>query len=264
MHSEQRQRTRELLRSRGIDHALFSDTDSITWLTGFAAPRQLGTNLFSGGPPLLWYDEGQFTLVVLDGVAGFVAGLADVDDCHVESYPGYTIEAPIESGRNLQATLRTLLAGSAGGGQVGVETMSLPVGLQTLLAEAGFDDPILLNNSLTPLRMIKSAEELGKLKHAFELAAAGHAAARQSVRAGLREIDIWNNIHAAIQRRAGERVALVRRCCVPAAPKISVQYSNLWTHRSSASTRRTTLTMRSGLPCFTKDFHSFVDKLIEG
>ena len=105
MHIEQRQRTSELLRMRGITHALFAHPHSVTWLTGFAPPIQLGGNLFAGGPPLLWYDAGHYTLLTLDALAGVAGDLSADADCDVATYPGYTIEG---ADRERETTGRSL------------------------------------------------------------------------------------------------------------------------------------------------------------
>ena len=44
--------------------------NSVTWLTGFAPPVQLGPSFFLGGPPLVWYEDGHCTLIALDAVSG--------------------------------------------------------------------------------------------------------------------------------------------------------------------------------------------------
>ncbi len=49
MHEEQRQRAHDYLRAQGIERALFASPASVTWLTGFAPPVQLGANPFAGG-----------------------------------------------------------------------------------------------------------------------------------------------------------------------------------------------------------------------
>jgi len=66
MHQEQRSRTHESLKTKGVERALFARPGSVTWLTGFAPPIQLGQNIFAGGPPLVWYEDGHFTLFVVD------------------------------------------------------------------------------------------------------------------------------------------------------------------------------------------------------
>ncbi|MEZ4835612.1 MAG: Xaa-Pro peptidase family protein [Caldilineaceae bacterium] len=215
MHAEQRQRTQDRLAQAGLTRALFSDIHSIKWLTGFNPPIQLGPNFFVGGPPLLWYDDGRFTLIVLDGHAGSVADFGKQADCALVTYEGYTIQKPITGGPNLSAALRDVLGSSAGSGPVGVETLSL-----TALVEGGLGDVLggvetqPIDDWLVPLRMVKTAEEIAKLRDNFALSDLGHRVARQVIKPGLREIDIWAEIHGAIQREVGERVPLGNDCVV--------------------------------------------------
>jgi Xaa-Pro aminopeptidase len=67
---------------------------------------------------------------------------------------------------------------------------------------------------LIGLRMIKTPEELAKLRTNFALTDIGHAAARRAVRPGRHEIDIWTDIHSAIEQAAGHRVPLGNDCVV--------------------------------------------------
>jgi Xaa-Pro aminopeptidase len=60
--------------------------------------------------------------------------------------------------------------------------------------------------------MVKTAEELAKLRRSFALTDIGHAAARQATVLGAREIDVWNVLHTAIQQAAGERVPVGNDC----------------------------------------------------
>ena len=215
MHVEQRQRTQDRLAQAGLTRALFSDIHSIKWLTGFNPPIQLGPNLFVGGPPLLWYDSGRFTLIVLDGHAGSVADFGNLPDCALVTYEGYTIQKPITGGPNLSAALRDVLGSSAGSGPLGVETLSLTVLVKDVLNDVlGGVDMQPIDDWLVPLRMVKTGEELVKLRDNFALSDLGHRVARQVIKPGLREIDIWAEIHGAIQREVGERVPLGNDCVV--------------------------------------------------
>ena len=215
MHTEQRRRAHELLRSRGISHALFADVHTITWLTGYAPPIQLGENLFAGGPPLLWYDDGHFVLLVLDALATAAGDLAADADCEVETYAGYTVEQPIESAKRLAEALgRVAGRSSLQGGRAGVETARLPMSLTPVLARAGLGEWTEIDGWFTQTRMVKTEQELAKLRANFALVETGHMAARASVRAGQREIDVWTDIHAAIEREAGRRVPLGNDCTV--------------------------------------------------
>ena len=214
MHIHQRQQAHELLRSRGVSHALFTNSHTVTWLTGYAPPMQLGGNLFAGGPALVWYDDGHYALLVLDMLAVAAGDLSADADCDVETYPGYTIERPIESVR-LQAEALARLIGQPGrNARVGIEAASLPVALHSVLSDAGITDSVAVDGWFTSLRMVKSEEELAKLRVNFALVETGHAAARRSVREGQREIDVWTYIHAAIEREAGQRVPLGNDCTV--------------------------------------------------
>jgi Xaa-Pro aminopeptidase len=214
MHTEQRQRTYELLRARGLSRALFAHPHSITWLTGFAPAVQLGPNPFAGGPPLLWVEDGHFTLLIMDGLAGAAGALADEPDCDVVTYPGYTYQQPIDGFGGLRAALRQVASGAHGERKIGVEAQSLPMALGAILGESGWTEPMAIDGWLTGLRMVKTAEELVKLRANFALTDIGHAAARRAVRPGRREIDIWTEIHGAVERTAGHRVPLGNDCVV--------------------------------------------------
>jgi Xaa-Pro aminopeptidase len=207
MHEQQRQRAHDVLRSRGIERAVFASAASVTWLTGFAPPVQTGPNLFAGGPPLLWYAGGEWTLIVLDGHAA----AARASGVEVVSYLGYTIEAPIDGHGHLLAALRQV-AGTSGAGKLGVEERALPLFLRAALPEAATLVPI--DGALAPLRAIKTAEELDKLRANFALTDVGQAAARAAVRPGRTELDVWADLQAAIQRAARRRVPLGNDCTV--------------------------------------------------
>lgn len=207
MHDEQRQRAHDLLRARGIERALFASPASVTWLTGFAAPVQLGPNPFAGGPALVWYAGGEWTLIVLDGYAEAAAA----SGCALVSYLGYTIEQPIDGPGRLLAALRQLVAGTSAG-TIGVEEHALPLFLRDALPSRAAVVPI--DGALAPLRMIKTAEELAKLRANFALTDVGQAAARQAVRPGHSELDVWAALQSAIVRAAGRRVPLGNDCTV--------------------------------------------------
>ena len=216
MHAEQRQRAHQLLQSRGIHRAIFAHPHSLTWLTGFAPPIQLGHNPFAGGPALLWYEEGHFTLIAVDGQASAAGALAQEPDCDVVTYPGYAIQHPIDGFGGLRAALLQV-AGKASPAKnqlLGVEQQSLPVALALVLDDAGWGAMHPIDGWLVGLRMVKTPGELAKLRANFALTDIGHAVAREAVRPGRREIDIWTDIHSAIERAAGHRVALGNDCVV--------------------------------------------------
>lgn len=216
MHQEQRQRTTDLLRSQGIERALFANYDSVRWLTGCAPSVQLGPNFFLGGPPLVWYDNGHFTLMIVNVHAPFASGLEDDTDISVVTYTGYTIDEPLATGANLAAVLTDVLTPSRGSGAVGIEQIDITVQQQkTLLETLGDGTEIApIDGWLVPLRWFKTDEELDKLRENFRLTDMAHAKGREIVAAGLREIDVWTAIHEVVQREAGERVPFGNDCLV--------------------------------------------------
>lgn len=216
MHKEQRQRTHDLLQSKGIQQALFANDSSVRWLTGFAPPIQLGASFFCGGPPLLWYADGHFTLIVLDGHAAAAGDFASDPNCTVLTYRGYTIQEPIVGDAQLSSVLRPFLADAVSKSALGIERADVTLLVQQLLAEAlpGKVNTVSIDHWVEPLRMVKTEEEIALLRANFALTDIAHAAARQAVDAGKREIDVWTEIHSAVERAAGHRVALGNDCVV--------------------------------------------------
>jgi Xaa-Pro aminopeptidase len=126
------------------------------------------------------------------------------------SYLGYRIEAPIAGHDHLLTVLRGLVDAAAN--HVGVEERTLPAYLLAALPAGAQTEPI--DGALAPLRQIKTAEELAKLRANFALVDLGLATAREAIRPGQREIDVWTAVHSAIQQAAGRRVSLGNDCTV--------------------------------------------------
>ncbi len=216
MHQEQRQRAHDLLKSKGISRALFANPYTIKWLTGFAPPVQVGFNFFAGGPPLVWYEDGHFTLLVVDAYATDTAAFDNEVDGAVITHLGYTIEQPLAGVDHLTTALRQAVGQAGAGGRIGLEQRDVPAYFAQVIQEAlpGQVEFTPVDNWLEPLRMVKTAEELVKLRENFALTDVGHAAARRATVAGKREIDVWAEVHSAIQQAAGRRVPLGNDCVV--------------------------------------------------
>jgi Xaa-Pro dipeptidase len=211
MHREQRQQTHTTLQQQGIDQALFARPESVKWLTGFAPPVQVGPNLFSASYPLVWYDKGQFTLIAVDVYADLATPFGKEPDGQVITYLGYTIEQPIASGQHL-LTAFNAAAKVNRASNIGLEREYVGDLITAQIREQ--NEIVAIDGWLEPLRMVKTAEELVKLRRNFALTDIGHAAARQTMAAGKREIDVWNALHTAIQQAAGRRVPVGNDCVV--------------------------------------------------
>lgn len=219
MHREQRQRTHDLLQSRGVPTALFAHPHSVTWLTGFTAPVQVGRNPFAAAPALVFYAGGHFTLVVVDAWAELAAPFAEEPDGALLPYAGYSLEPAINSAAHLRGALADLLAGAVQGERIGIEAAEAPLAVAALLGgRGGAPEPVALDGWLQPLRLVKTGEEVDKLRANFALGDIGHAAGRGAVSAGASEIEIWNAVEGAIQAAAGCRVPLGNDCVVGTRP----------------------------------------------
>ncbi len=211
MHVEQRAKTRTLLENRGITRALFTHPDSVTWLTGFSNPVQTGPSPFSAGPPLLWFDKGHYALIIQEEVAGaYIA--ADDPDFSLHSYTGYTLDHGFVAENNLHQALESV-TGSTGSGPIGIEKSSTPLNIVEFF-QRHTADWVQIDRILEPFRMIKTEMEIKHLRESFSLTDVGHAAARSAIRPGMREIDLWTEIHSAIDREVGRRVPLGNDCVV--------------------------------------------------
>ena len=213
MHEIQRAQTRELLKAHGFDCALFAQPNSVTWLTGFAMPVQTGPNFFAGAGALVWYAGGRFTLVVLDAWAEAAAPFAKEPDGALAAYLGYTIAQPTDGLHYLLKALQPLWREARG--SIGIERADLTAAvydaLRSAAPQATFSD---IDGWLKPLRMIKTDEELVKLRENFRLTDIAQRAAGAAVRAGRREIDVWDAAHVAVQQAAGCRVPMGNDCVV--------------------------------------------------
>ena len=209
MHRQQRQRATQLLDEAGVELALFSDIDSVRWLTGLSL----------SAPALVLYERGNFTLLADEGTAD-AASFGAEPDCANIPFVGYTIQQPIDAPGRLADALRGLVAAIQGPSEpVGVEEKSLPFALwQMLRNELPGCEPLSLEDRLLPLRAVKTEEELAKIREGFRLVTIGHDAGRKAVRLGQREIDVWTEVQTAVEREAGKWMQMGNDCIVGHRP----------------------------------------------
>jgi Xaa-Pro dipeptidase len=211
LHERHQDAARRLLDERGIESGVFARASSIAWLTGYARPGYLDYAPFRGGPAMVLFDHGSFALLVDDQ-----ADLATVDDAiQVDTYVGYDSGALGDAPARLVSELQSRWDGRLVRSQpFGVEMDSVPVALWEAISRsvAGPLAPIALDGMLDSPRSVKSPEEIDVLRRHLALVGHGHAKAKEVIGHGGREIDVWREIHGAIESAAGHRVALGYDC----------------------------------------------------
>jgi len=212
MHQEQRDSTHSLLKSKKVSRALFANPANTTWLTGFARPWQVGADLYTGGPPLVWYEDGVFTLIVMDAQVAEADEFANQKNCHVIGYQGYSYEEQPAGADLLAFVLRKLVDDSPSKTDIGIETQHIPTFLSAILQHQS--TTIAIDNWLNPLRITRTQEELVKMRQNFDLIKIGQDAARDAVQVGNLELDVWYAIHQAMQQTAEHTLPLGNDCTV--------------------------------------------------
>ena len=220
MHQEQRDKTVELLRRKGVERALFADPANITWLTGVPQPWRPGAYLYSGGPSLLWLEDGEFTLIMMDGHvmgghAGEIEAFRGQPDCQLLTYQGYAYQHQ-PAGKSLLAETLKNVVKSFSQSTIGFEADSLPSSLLNVMREVQPKGTIVepIDGWLSPLRIIRTGEELVKMRENFALIGAAQAACKEAVRPGRSELDVWHAIHSTLQNQAGVTLPLGNDCVV--------------------------------------------------
>jgi Xaa-Pro dipeptidase len=207
MNREALSRVDDALRSRGLDAALLTSPWTITWLTGYAPPIQTGPSPFDGGPTLAWYRAGDITLIVSDGEAA----AASSSGCDVRDYAGYTIDVPLDVVERQAAIVRDLLGGRSGRGvKVAVEMRFLTAPLLAAAQEALADAALVpADGVLDPLRAVKTPGEIVRMRAALALCDLAQDEVRARLRPGISEIELWGEMKASLEMRAGGRLPLL-------------------------------------------------------
>ena len=170
----------------------------------------MGAHPVTSAPPLLWYADGEYTLIIPDTISEFDPGFGSEAGCSVITYGGNPYRSPKLRQGELHKTLEEFLnAHAPRTGTVGIEAFYAPTDAGWLLREAvGTAEIRPIDELITPLRAIKSAEEIAILQRNFDLTGIGQAAAKAAVKPGATEMDVWNAATDAMESAAGERLGL--------------------------------------------------------
>jgi len=191
-----RERQERLFARSKSDFLVISDPHNLLYLTGFHVPA---VTLASWGPNFLLLERasGRSTLLVHDSL-GEAAEQAYADRVSVwtwydgASRPGKLMFS--EALWQLEALLRR-----AAGSSCGVEMGVFPAG-------TGCDPGEDLTRALSEMRRSKDPDEVTLIRDAIRVGAAGHRAAREAVQPGVTELDVYNEVFAAMVREAGHPI----------------------------------------------------------
>lgn len=197
------QRLRDGLRQQEIDLAVLTDPARVVWVSGHAGLIEKGADPFAGGP-----------VVALIGRQDSVLVTADLSSPnHLERtipYCGYDYQQPMDAQGNWHRALRTALAQL--GGQRGTVGLDLTSASGCLSPALDQELPEWRRLKVAPLvdrlRSVKTDRELQSLHRACTLCGIGQGGARQTARPGLREIELFSLIHAAMEAEVSARVPL--------------------------------------------------------
>lgn len=178
---------------------LSGDLATVAWLTGLVIDVESGPSPFSA-PPLV---------VVAPG--GDVVAVASEDDAptadagvEVRSFPGFAVEDVDREAAATGAALELL----GGARAIACDLASLPAPLVATLIRGGVE-LVDVAAALRAARAIKDPDELEGIKAAIALSDAGQAAARRGLEPGRSELELWGLVRGAMEREAGERVAVL-------------------------------------------------------
>jgi Xaa-Pro dipeptidase len=186
-------RAGEIARAAGADSLLVADPATVRWLTGRQQELEFG-------PP---YPISAGTLVQLapDGTGRIICPIGDeaagpeVPGLAVNSYEGYTV-GPLRPFAN--ALVHLDLSGT-----LAIEADAVAA---SLLVGARWID---VTARLRWLRVVKDPAEVAGIREACGVVSAGQRAFRTAARVGRREIEVYSEVHAAMEAAAGRRVAVV-------------------------------------------------------
>jgi len=210
MTNERVDRAVRALRAHKLDGALLSSPHNVCYVSGYAVPIDVGPNPFAGGPALALLDaQGAVTLLVpdTDGAAARAQGQVN----SVVTYPSFSYQERYNQAANEAAALRDVLRESGlAHARLGIEPTSLPAYLERAIGAELGDCPLHdATPALADARLIKTREEIARLRRAVDLTRVGQNEARRQLRPYIIEIALFAAVHRAMEEAAGRRLPLI-------------------------------------------------------
>lgn len=194
------------VRAIGADALLASDAATVRWLTGRSADIEHGRGSWTVGTHVLLEPGGAVIICPEEEqtrgerVAGHV----------VLSYEAFTLGAELvpEAWAASVLTEALALAGldDSDHVKIAIEQACLPAGL---LRSLGDRTTVSADVELRAARAIKDASELALIERAAELTTAGQQRFRDRLAIGVSEIELFSEVHGAMEKVAGERVPVL-------------------------------------------------------
>lgn len=197
MTSEIIQKQRAAMREKGLDALVLMSPDNIAYTAGVVVPSQLIVRhrLVLCLVPL----EGEPEIIVVNIEESFVKSNSTIPN--VIAYNEFTQDPVQVLAERIKA---------AGLGHVGIEFTALSVkGFQTLekaLPDVSF---IAIDELMQQLRMIKTPEELQKLRHMGKVAERAARKAFEQAKVGMTEIELGQLIGETYMAEGGERFTML-------------------------------------------------------
>jgi Xaa-Pro dipeptidase len=194
---ERCRRAAALAHGSGAAALLAADPATVRWLTGRSAEVEVG-------PPYpIW--AGTYVVLRPDGsgrivcAAGDEAGGPAIDGLEVVAYEAYSVG----SLRAYANAARLVGDGLGLARRTAVEPDATAL---SILGDRGWID---VAGALRALRMVKDAAEIAAIERSCRVVSAGQRAFRATARPGMREIELFSAIHAAMEAACGRRVPVL-------------------------------------------------------
>lgn len=189
------------IRASGADWGLFTSPDGVAYTSGHVVPIEAGPSPFAGGPSVTIVGvDGQCGLVVTNLEGGAASWASDI-----ETYDGFTYQAPTDIHANYRRAVQSLAGRLGLGGTIAIERHAFPHSLADLLEGHAVAD---IEPAFRRERAIKTDAEIARLRQSALAASAGQKAFHALARPGRTEIDVFADIRLAMESFAGERIPL--------------------------------------------------------
>ena len=183
----------QTLEQLGAEGLISADPGIVKMLTGHTYDIETGPSVFA--LPAIVVASGDASAVLVCS-----ADEAEPSDA-VVTYEGFTV-GPIERVAGARRAVAEAIERRGGtSARWAVDGASVPVGALPALG-----DQLVAGAPLARLTAVKTAAETAAIEASIAVCDAGQAAARERSRDGVSELELWSEVRAAMEARAGARI----------------------------------------------------------